>query len=135
MYPKAIHAEVRASIEAWGQLQDRLRRLARLNKERLTATTRRKSTLLQQALARLDDCSNRERLASGLLIARLGLCGWPSPLPHSPRRGRKVRREEAGSDHGFSTTSGILRAGTQDYRRSANFIKVRPRAFRPLPPR
>ncbi len=40
--PKAIQAEVRASIEAWGQLQDCLRRLAQLNKERLTATTRRK---------------------------------------------------------------------------------------------
>ena len=40
--PKAIQADVRASIEAWGQLQDRLRRLAQLNKERLTATARRK---------------------------------------------------------------------------------------------
>ena len=40
--PKAIQGEVRASIEAWGQLQDRLRRLAQLNKERLTATTPRK---------------------------------------------------------------------------------------------
>ena len=40
--PQAIQAEVRASIEAWGQLQDRLRRLAQLNKERLRATTHRK---------------------------------------------------------------------------------------------
>ena len=40
--PQAIQAEVRASIEAWGQIQDRLRRLAQLNKERLIARTGRK---------------------------------------------------------------------------------------------
>jgi len=27
----------------------------------------------------------------------------------SPRRGRKMRRDEASSDHGFSTVSGMLR--------------------------
>jgi len=40
--PKAIQAEVRESIEAWGRLQDQLRRLAELNKERLLATSHRK---------------------------------------------------------------------------------------------
>ena len=40
--PKVIQAEVRASIEAWSQLQDRLRHLAQLNRERLTATISRK---------------------------------------------------------------------------------------------
>src|SRR6266567_6014492 len=40
--PKVVQAEVRASIQAWSQLQDRLRRLAQLNRERLIATTPRK---------------------------------------------------------------------------------------------
>jgi len=40
--PKVIQAEVRASIQAWSQLQDRLRRLAQLNRERLAATIPRK---------------------------------------------------------------------------------------------
>src|SRR5215813_5827964 len=40
--PKAVQAEVRASIEAWGQLQDRLRRLAQLNRERLISKVPRK---------------------------------------------------------------------------------------------
>src|SRR5213076_3176277 len=40
--PKIIQAEVRASIEAWSQLQDRLRRLAQMNRERLIATAPRK---------------------------------------------------------------------------------------------
>jgi len=37
-------------IQAWSQLQDRLRRLAQLNRERLAATIPRKKPLLQQAL-------------------------------------------------------------------------------------
>ncbi len=40
--PKVIQAEVRASIQAWSQLQDRLRHLAQMNKERLIAATARK---------------------------------------------------------------------------------------------
>ena len=40
--PKAIQAEVRASIDAWGQLQDRLRRLAQTNRERLMVMASRK---------------------------------------------------------------------------------------------
>jgi hypothetical protein len=40
--PKAIQAEVRASIDAWGQLQDRLRRLAQMNRERLIVMASRK---------------------------------------------------------------------------------------------
>jgi len=40
--PKIIQAEVRASIEAWSQLQDRLRRLAQMNRERLISTAARK---------------------------------------------------------------------------------------------
>ena len=35
--PKAIEAEVRDSITAWNQLQDQLRHLAELNKQRLLA--------------------------------------------------------------------------------------------------
>src|SRR5436190_2595992 len=35
--PKAIHAEVRAGIQAWSQLQGRLRCLAQMNRERLIA--------------------------------------------------------------------------------------------------
>ena len=37
--PNAIQEKVRQSIEAWGRLQDQLRRLAQLNKERLMATS------------------------------------------------------------------------------------------------
>ena len=40
--PRAIQAEVRASIDAWGQLQDRLRRLAQMNRERLIVMASRK---------------------------------------------------------------------------------------------
>src|SRR5207249_11378943 len=40
---KAIQAEVRASIEAWGQPQDGLGGPARLSKTRLTATASRKN--------------------------------------------------------------------------------------------
>ena len=40
--PKVIQAEVRASIEAWSQLQDRLRHLAQMNRERLFAMAPRK---------------------------------------------------------------------------------------------
>ena len=41
---KSIRADVLAGIEAWGQLQDRLRRIAQLNKERLATRARRKKT-------------------------------------------------------------------------------------------
>jgi hypothetical protein len=40
--PIAIQVQVRQSIDAWGQLQDHLRRLAELNRARLLATSRRK---------------------------------------------------------------------------------------------
>src|SRR5881396_2112101 len=40
--PKAIQAEVRQSIKAWGQLQENLGRLAQLNKERLIPKRHRK---------------------------------------------------------------------------------------------
>ena len=40
--PKSIHQEVRAGIAAWVQLQERLRQLAQLNRERLAMNTRRK---------------------------------------------------------------------------------------------
>jgi hypothetical protein len=40
--PKSIHEEVRSGIEAWAQLQDRLRQIAQLNRERLATKTRRK---------------------------------------------------------------------------------------------
>ena len=40
--PKALQPEVRAGIESWSQLQDQLRRLAQLNRERLMAATRQK---------------------------------------------------------------------------------------------
>jgi hypothetical protein len=40
--PKSIHEEVRAGIAAWTQLQDRLRQVAQLNRERLDTRTRRK---------------------------------------------------------------------------------------------
>src|SRR5881296_4095754 len=36
--PKAIQAEVRQSIKAWGELQENLGRLAQINKERLIPT-------------------------------------------------------------------------------------------------
>jgi hypothetical protein len=42
--PKSIHEEVRAGIAAWTQLQDRLRQIAQLNRERLATRTRRKKT-------------------------------------------------------------------------------------------
>jgi hypothetical protein len=40
--PKSIHEEVRAGIAAWMHLQDRLRQIAQLNRERLVVRTRRK---------------------------------------------------------------------------------------------
>ena len=40
--PKRIGDDVRAGIAAWAQLQDRLRRIAQLNRERLATKTRRK---------------------------------------------------------------------------------------------
>ena len=40
--PKSIHDDVRAGIQAWAQLQDRLRRIAQFNRERLVAKTQRK---------------------------------------------------------------------------------------------
>jgi|SRR4029453_17958833 hypothetical protein len=40
--PQSTQAEVRAGIEAWAQLQMRLRLLAQVNKERLITTTARK---------------------------------------------------------------------------------------------
>jgi hypothetical protein len=40
--PKSIQEDVRAGIEAWAQLQDRLRQIAQLNRERLATKTRRK---------------------------------------------------------------------------------------------
>ena len=40
--PKSIHEDVRAGTEAWGQLQDRLRQIAQLNRERLATKRRRK---------------------------------------------------------------------------------------------
>lgn len=40
--PKSIQGDVRAGIAAWTQLQDRLRQIAQLNRERLATRTRRK---------------------------------------------------------------------------------------------
>ena len=40
--PKSIHEEVCAGTEAWAQLQDRLRQIAQLNRERLATKARRK---------------------------------------------------------------------------------------------
>src|ERR1051326_4531889 len=40
--PTSIHEEVRTGIAAWAQLQDRLRQIAQLNRERLATKTRRK---------------------------------------------------------------------------------------------
>ena len=40
--PKAAEGEVRAAVEAWSQLQARLRELAALNKQRALAAARRK---------------------------------------------------------------------------------------------
>src|SRR6266496_827537 len=40
--PKAIQAEVRQSIKAWGELQENLGRLAQINKEQLIPTRHRK---------------------------------------------------------------------------------------------
>src|SRR5260221_13347370 len=40
--PNAIHSDVRAGIQAWSQLHDRLRCLAQMNRERLVAAPPRK---------------------------------------------------------------------------------------------
>lgn len=40
--PKAIQQEVREGIESWSQLQDQLRQLAQLNRERLMAAAPQK---------------------------------------------------------------------------------------------
>lgn len=40
--PKGIQTKVRASIEAWGQLQERLRRIVQLNRERFIPKAARK---------------------------------------------------------------------------------------------
>ena len=40
--PKSIHEDVRAGIAAWAELQDRLRHIAQLNRDRLTTKARRK---------------------------------------------------------------------------------------------
>lgn len=40
--PKSLHDDVRAGIEAWAQLQDRLRQIAQLNRQRLATKPRRK---------------------------------------------------------------------------------------------
>lgn len=43
--PQSIQAEVRAGTAAWAQLQDRLRQIAQLNRQRLaTRATRQKGT-------------------------------------------------------------------------------------------
>jgi hypothetical protein len=39
--PQSFHQEVRAGIDAWAQLQDRLRQIAQLNRERLATKRRR----------------------------------------------------------------------------------------------
>jgi hypothetical protein len=39
--PKSIHEDVRAGIDAWTQLQDRLRQIAQFNRERLATKARR----------------------------------------------------------------------------------------------
>ena len=40
--PKDLLADVRQGIDAWGQLQDQLRKLAQSNRERLVETTKSK---------------------------------------------------------------------------------------------
>jgi hypothetical protein len=40
--PKAAEAQIRQGVEAWSQLQDRLRALAAFNKERLIPVTAKK---------------------------------------------------------------------------------------------
>jgi len=42
--PKDILADVRQGIEAWGQLQDQLRKLAQSNRERFVKTTKPKKS-------------------------------------------------------------------------------------------
>ena len=88
--PKAIQAEVRASIEAWSQLQDRLRRLARLNKEPLTATTRRKKRTFATSSSYVGDTDWYDTL----------LLGIPSPSRDlaAPQE-RQTMRASTGNRH------------------------------------
>ena len=47
--PKSMAEEVRAGIAAWAQLQERLRQVAQLNRERLVTKTRRKKATFATA--------------------------------------------------------------------------------------
>jgi len=71
---QAIHAEVRAGIDAWNQLQEHLRKIAQLNKERLTAKASRKKATFATG--------STEHLAS-VLMNTGWKPGWQAgSLPH-----------------------------------------------------
>jgi hypothetical protein len=46
--PKAVEAQIRQGVDAWPQLQDLLRELAALNKQRLIPGKRKNNTVIPQ---------------------------------------------------------------------------------------